>query len=72
MERLNIVDGMSMARSAAPALINKAVREDDGPLFNLASQLLHGKPAEVEMSCHQLVSQYDNGTAKNILLGFEI
>lgn len=71
MEKVNICDVMPMARSAAPALINKAEREDDGPLFALASTLLHGKIAEVEMACHQLVREYDNETAKNILRGLE-
>lgn len=71
MEKLNICDVMKMARNAAPALLNKAEREDDGPLYDLASSLLYGRAAEVEMSCHQLVNSYNDSTAKRILLGFE-
>lgn len=72
MGKFTICDVMTMARNAAPALMNKAEREDDGVLYDLASKLLYGKPAEVEKSCHQLVNEYNNGTAKNILLGFEL
>lgn len=71
MGKLNICDVMLMARNAAPALMAKAELEDDGPLYDLASTLLNGRAAQVEMSCHQLVSSYDNGTAKTILLGFQ-
>lgn len=72
MEKLNIVDAIVVARAHAKAIMLKADREDDGPLHQLGSELLRGRPAQIERACRQLVEKYEDNVAGSILLGFEL